>query len=409
MKYSERMSMVKPSAIRDSQKKIAAKLASGGSVISFAAGLPDPNLFPLEEITEITEKVLKERGAFALAYGPTKGENELLELLVKRMKEEENIDTKSENIIITTGSQQGISVSAMILLDKGDIVVTENPSYLGAINAFRPYECEFLGVDTDEDGMVTEDLDKLLSQNPKVKMIYVIPNFQNPTGKTWSLQRRKDFMDVVNKYDDVIVIEDNPYGEIRFTDDQLPTLKSLDIKDKVLYLGSFSKVLCPGFRVAWMCGNKDIIDKAELLKQGIDLQSNQFSQVQVIEFLKKYDLNKHIEKIRAEYKKRCFLMLDTIKEYFPEEVKYTTPDGGMFIWVELPEKINVDKLLDRAIDAGVAYVSGESFFANNGPKNTMRLNYTTMPEEQIVEGVKILSSVIKDELKAIKNELNYAR
>ena len=401
MKYAQRMNMVKASAIRASQKKIAAKVASGGSVISFAAGLPDPNLFPLDEITDVTETVLKERGSFALAYGPTKGENELLELLAKRMKDEENIDTKPENIIITTGSQQGIAVSAMILLDKGDIVVTENPSYLGAINAFRPYECDFLGIDTDEEGIVTKDLDKLLSENPKVKIIYVIPTFQNPTGKTWSLQRRKDFMKVVNKYDDVIVIEDNPYGEIRFTDEPLPTLKSLDTKDKVLYLGSFSKVLCPGFRVAWMCGDKDIIDKAELLKQGIDLQSNQFSQAQVIEFLKKYDLNKHIEKIRAEYKKRCFLMLDTIKEHFPEEVNYTTPDGGMFIWVELPKEINVDDLLDKAIDAGVAYVSGESFFANNGPKNTMRLNYTTMPEEQIVEGVKILANVIK-------KELNYA-
>lgn len=401
MKYAQRMSMVKPSAIRDSQKKIAAKVASGGSVISFAAGLPDPNLFPLKEISEVTEKVLKERGKFALAYGPTKGENELLELLTKRMKEEENIDTKPENIIITTGSQQGIAVSAMILLDKGDIVVTENPSYLGAINAFRPYECDFLGVDTDEEGMVTEDLDKILSENSKIKIIYVIPTFQNPTGKTWSLQRRKDFMKVINKYDDVVVIEDNPYGEIRFTEEALPTLKSLDTKDKVLYLGSFSKVLCPGFRVAWMCGDKEIIDKAELLKQGIDLQSNQFSQVQVIEFLKKYDLNKHIEKIRAEYKKRCLLMLDTMKQYFPEEIKYTKPDGGMFIWLELPDEINVDELLDKAIEAGVAYVSGESFFANNGPKNTMRLNYTTMPETQIVEGIKILSNVLK-------KELNYA-
>ncbi|MBS6426038.1 MAG: PLP-dependent aminotransferase family protein [Clostridioides difficile] len=347
MKYAKRMDMVKASAIRDSQKKIAQKVASGGTVISFAAGLPDPNLFPIEEISEITQKVLNERGKFALAYGPTKGEDELLDLLVKRMKEEENIDTKAENIIITTGSQQGIALSAMILL-----------------------------------------------------VIYVIPTFQNPTGKTWSLQRRKDFMEVVNKYD-VIIIEDNPYGEIRFTPEPLPTLKSLDTKDKVLYLGSFSKVLCPGFRVAWMCGNVDIIDKAELLKQGIDLQSNQFSQVQVIEFLKKYNLNEHIEKIRAEYKKRCLLMLDAMKKHFPEEAKYTEPDGGMFIWVELPESINVDDLLDKAIDAGVAYVSGESFFANNGPKNTMRLNYTTMSEEQIVKGVEILAEVIK-------KELNYA-
>ncbi|WP_107602657.1 aminotransferase-like domain-containing protein [Clostridioides difficile] len=400
MKYAKRMDMVKASAIRDSQKKIAQKVASGGTVISFAAGLPDPNLFPIEEISEITQKVLNERGKFALAYGPTKGEYELLDLLVKRMKEEENIDTKAENIIITTGSQQGIALSAMILLEKGDVVVTENPSYLGAINAFRPYECDFLGVDTDEEGMVTDDLDKLLSENSNIKVIYVIPTFQNPTGKTWSLQRRKDFMEVVNKYD-VIVIEDNPYGEIRFTPEPLPTLKSLDTKDKVLYLGSFSKVLCPGFRVAWMCGNVDIIDKAELLKQGIDLQSNQFSQVQVIEFLKKYNLNEHIEKIRAEYKKRCLLMLDAMKKHFPEEAKYTEPDGGMFIWVELPESINVDDLLDKAIDAGVAYVSGESFFANNGPKNTMRLNYTTMSEEQIVKGVEILAEVIK-------KELNYA-
>ncbi|HBF2086385.1 TPA: PLP-dependent aminotransferase family protein [Clostridioides difficile] len=400
MKYAKRMDMVKASAIRDSQKKIAQKVASGGTVISFAAGLPDPNLFPIEEISEITQKVLNERGKFALAYGPTKGEDELLDLLVKRMKEEENIDTKAENIIITTGSQQGIALSAMILLEKGDVVVTENPSYLGAINAFRPYECDFLGVDTDEEGMVTDDLDKLLSENSNIKVIYVIPTFQNPTGKTWSLQRRKDFMEVVNKYD-VIVIEDNPYGEIRFTPEPLPTLKSLDTKDKVLYLGSFSKVLCPGFRVAWMCGNVDIIDKAELLKQGIDLQSNQFSQVQVIEFLKKYNLNEHIEKIRAEYKKRCLLMLDAMKKHLPEEAKYTEPDGGMFIWVELPESINVDDLLDKAIDAGVAYVSGESFFANNGPKNTMRLNYTTMSEEQIVKGVEILAEVIK-------KELNYA-
>ncbi len=399
MKYAQRMNMVKASAIRASQKKIAAKVESGGSVISFAAGLPDPNLFPLKEITEVTEKVLKERGAFALAYGPTKGENELLELLTKRMKEEENIDTKPENIIITTGSQQGIAVSAMILLDKGDIVVTENPSYLGAINAFRPYEPQFLGVDTDEDGIVVEHLDKILSENPNVKMIYVIPSFQNPSGKTWTTERRKAFMEVVNKYDDIVVIEDNPYGEIRFKGEPTPTLKSLDTKGNVVYLGSMSKVLTPGLRVAWVVADKEVVDKMELIKEGADLQCNQFAQNQVAEYLENYDLDAHIEEIRAAYKNRCELMMKTIKEYFPEGVKYTDPDGGMFIWVELPEGIDANEMLDDAIEAGVAYVSGEFFYANEGKKNTIRLNYTTMSEEQIVEGIKILAKVIENKMK----------
>ncbi|MBH6948905.1 PLP-dependent aminotransferase family protein [Clostridioides difficile] len=398
MQYSKRMDRVKASEIRNVQKKIAAKEQSGGQVISFAAGLPDPNLFPLEELKDVTAEIMDKKGVFALQYGPTKGEDELLNLLVERMKRKEQIDTKAENIIITTGSQQGIALSAQIFLDEGDIVVAENPSYLGGINACRPYKCDFIGVDTDDDGIVVEDLEKVLAENPKVKLIYAIPNFQNPTGKAWSLERRKKFMEVVNKYDNVMVIEDNPYGELRFKGEFTPTLKALDNKDKVLYLGSFSKVLCPGMRVAWACGPKDVIDKMELLKQGVDLQSNQFSQIQVIEYLKKYNLEEHIEKIKKEYKKRCELMLNVMKEYFPEEVKYTKPEGGMFIWVELPDSVDVNVLLDDAVEAGVAYVPGESFYANDGAKNTMRLNFTTMSEEQIVKGIKILASVFSSVL-----------
>ena len=399
MKYAKRMEKVKASAIRSSQKKIAAKVANGGSVISFAAGLPDPNLYPMEELKDATMKVFEKNGKEAVAYGLSKGDNRLLKLLAKRMQEKENMDVDAENLLVVTGSQQGIAFSAMIFLDKDDIVIAENPSYLGAINAFRPYEPQFLGVDTDEDGIVVEHLDKILSENPNVKMIYVIPSFQNPSGKTCTTERRKAFMEVVNKYDDIVVIEDNPYGEIRFKGEPTPTLKSLDTKGNVVYLGSMSKVLTPGLRVAWVVADKEVVDKMELIKEGADLQCNQFAQNQVAEYLENYDLDAHIEEIRAAYKNRCELMMKTIKEYFPEGVKYTDPDGGMFIWVELPEGIDANEMLDDAIEAGVAYVSGEFFYANEGKKNTIRLNYTTMSEEQIVEGIKILAKVIENKMK----------
>ena len=206
-------------------------------------------------------------------------------------------------------------------------------------------------------------------------------------------------MEVVNKYDDIVVIEDNPYGEIRFKGEPTPTLKSLDTKGNVVYLGSMSKVLTPGLRVAWVVADKEVVDKMELIKEGADLQCNQFAQNQVAEYLENYDLDAHIEEIRAAYKNRCELMMKTIKEYFPEGVKYTDPDGGMFIWVELPEGIDANEMLDDAIEAGVAYVSGEFFYANEGKKNTIRLNYTTMSEEQIVEGIKILAKVIENKMK----------
>lgn len=392
MKFADRMDLVKASGIRFVQKKIASK----SDVISFAAGLPDGKLFPVEDLKRLTDEIFEKQGKTALQYGMTQGYKPLLEKLAQRMKEKEDVTCTPENIIVTTGSQQGLGMSAMAFVNPGGIVLAENPSYLGGINACRPYGCSFLGVDTDDDGIVIEDLEKKLAAHPEINLIYVIPNFQNPTGKAWTLERRKGFMKAIEPYD-LVVVEDNPYGEIRFEGEHLPSLKALDTQEKVIYLGSFSKILCPGLRVAWVCAKKEIIEKMELLKQGIDLQCNEMAQMQVLAFLDNCDVEKHIQTIRDAYKHKCQLMLSEMKKQLPPYVKFTIPEGGMFIWAELPEKVDATALLDTAVDHGVAYVPGEYFYANEdeSKKNTMRLNYTIMSDEQIITGVKRLAEVIE--------------
>lgn len=395
MSFSVRMSRVKASGIRAVQKRIAAKQ---GGVISFAAGLPDPNLYPLADLTAAADKLLAEEGRAAFSYGMTRGYGPLLDILVERMKKKEGVTCTRENLVVTSGSQQGLGLAAMMFLDEDDVVIAENPSYLGAINACRPYGVSFKGVDTDDDGIVVEDLERVLKETPKAKMIYVIPNFQNPTGKAWTLERRKRFMEVVSKYD-VAVVEDNPYGEIRFKGEPLPSLKSMDTKDQVVYLGSFSKILSPGIRVAWMCASPKVASMAEEMKETLDLQSPEFTQMLVTYYLKMFDVDAHIEEIQAAYKARCELMLDMIAKHFPASVKYTKPEGGMFLWLELPEELDADAILNDAIEAGVAYVPGESFFANDGPKNTIRMNFTTVSDEQIKKGIEILGEVFKKHMK----------
>ncbi len=390
MQFSDRMSRIQPSAIRDVQKKIAKK----SGVISFAAGLPDPDLFPLDALAVCTEKMIREKGKEAFQYGLTKGYGPMLEKILERMARKENIYASADNIIMTTGSQQGLALAAMMLLEEGDIVVAENPSYLGGINACRPYGAKFIGVDTDEDGIDTKQLDQVLSANDRVKMLYVIPNFQNPTGKAWTLERRKEFMNVINKYD-VMVVEDNPYGEIRFKGEFVPTLKSMDTQGKIIYLGSFSKILAPGLRLAWMCASPEIINQAELIKEGWDLQCNQFVQVQAVEFMKNYDLEEHICRIQQAYKEKCELMLAEMEKEFPADVTFTRPEGGMFIWAVLPTHIDANVFLDTALEFGVAYIPGEFFYANDGLKNTMRLNFTTVSKEKIIEGIHLLGQAIK--------------
>lgn len=390
MSFSKRMSRIKPSGIRAVQKRIAGK----SDMISFAAGLPDPALYPLEDLRKAADTMLEKEGATAFAYGLTKGYGPLLDYLTDRMNNREYVECTKENICVLSGSQQGLGLAAMTFLDEGDVVITENPSYLGAINAFRPYGAEFVGVDTDDDGIVIEDLERALEENPKTKLIYVIPNFQNPTGKAWTLERRERFMEVVSKYD-VAVVEDNPYGDLRFKGEPLPHLRALDKKGQVIYLGSFSKILSPGMRVAWTCASKEVATAFESLKETNDLQSPELTQMLTYYYLKMFDLEKHIEEIQVVYKERCELMVEMIQKYFPAEIKYTDPEGGMFLWLELPEGLDSDAILDDALAAGIAYIPGESFFSFDGVKNTIRMNFTMVKEDQIRDGIRILGDVFR--------------
>lgn len=388
MKFSVRMDRIKASGIRAVQKRIAGR----SDIISFAAGLPDPALYPMEDLEKATAELYAKDGRKAFSYGLTKGYGPLLDILVKRMNEKEHVQCSLENICILSGSQQGLGLAAQLFIDEGDVVITENPSYLGAINAFRPYGAEFAGVDTDDDGIVIEDLEKVLEENPRAKLLYMIPNFQNPTGKAWTLERRQRFMEVIEKYD-VVVVEDNPYGEIRFKGDPLPDLKSLDKTGQVMYLGSLSKVLSPGMRIAWVCASPEIASKVEELKETNDLQSPELTQMLATYYMNMFDLEAHIKEIQETYKERCELMIEMIKKYFPKEIKYTNPEGGMFLWLELPEGLDSDKILDEAVEAGVAYIPGESFFAQEGVKNTVRMNFTMVNDQQIRDGIKILGEV----------------
>lgn len=392
MKFANRMEVLKPSDIREAMKLIAANPGT----ISFAGGLPDPNLFPAEAMREATDKVLRENPEVALQYGFTLGRVSLREKIIGLMARE-GVKTTVDNIAITTGSQQAITVAAMMLLNEEDIIITENPSYLGAFAAFKPFATNYVGVNGDEEGMLMDELEEVIKNTPKAKMIYVIPNFQNPTGRTWSLERRKKLIEIANKYD-LPILEDNAYGEVRFEGERIPSIKSLDTEGRVIYLGSFSKILSPGLRVGWACADKEIISKYELVKNGLDLQSAELAQMQVAEFLDNNDLDEHLAKINSVYKERRDLMIKTINEEFPKEVKYYYPKGGMFVWVELPSHINTRELLKKAIEKKVAFVPGGSFYPRNDCESSLRLNFSTMTNDKIVEGMKILGRLLKENI-----------
>lgn len=392
MKFANRMDELKPSDIREVMKMIAAN----PETISFAGGLPDPNLFPSEEMRTATDKVLKENSNIALQYGLTLGRPSLREKIANLMARE-GVKATTDNIAVTTGSQQAITLSTMMFLDTEDVIITENPSYLGALAAFKPFETSYIGVNGDDEGMLMDELEGVLKNTPKAKMIYVIPNFQNPTGRTWSLERRKKLVEIANKYN-LPIIEDNAYGEVRFEGERIPSIKSLDTEGRVVHLGSFSKILSPGLRVGWVCADKDIILKYELLKNASDLQSAELAQMQVNEYLENNDLDAHLDKINKVYKERRDLMIKSIKEEFPKEAKYYYPEGGMFVWIELPSHINTRDLLKKAIERKVAFVPGGSFYPKRDCESSIRLNYSTMENDKIVEGIKILGELLKESI-----------
>ena len=391
LKFAERMDGIKASEIRE-----LLKLTARPEIISFAGGLPAPELFPVEEMKGISVKVLETMGQESLQYSTTEGYLPLREKIAVRMKKS-GISAEADHILITSGSQQGLDFSGKVFLNPGDIVFCESPSYLGALNAFKAYQCQFIEVPTDDLGMDMDALEKAVQQNPRGRMIYVIPDFQNPTGRTWSLERRKQLVELANKYN-LPIIEDNPYGELRFEGEFLPSIKSLDTENRVVFLGTFSKTFCPGLRIGWVYASEEVLNKFIMVKQGADLQSNSMSQRELNLFLETYDLDLHIERIRQVYHRRRDLMLSTMEKEFPKSVKYTVPEGGLFTWCVMPKHLNARDIMEKALEKKVAFVPGGSFFPNGGNENTWRMNYSNMPDDKIVEGVKRLGEVLRKEL-----------
>lgn len=388
--FAKRMDSLKVSAIRE-----ILKITANPEIISFAGGLPAPELFPIEEMKHVAAAVLDEAGSEALQYSTTEGFMPLRKQIADRMNSKLKIPVTYENIQIISGSQQGLDLSGKLFIDEGDVILCESPTYLAAISAFKAYSPQFIAVPTDDNGMIIEELEKILETTQKIKLIYVIPDFQNPTGRTWSLERRQRFMKLISQYE-IPVIEDNPYGELRFEGDMLPALKTLDTKGLVIFFSTFSKIFCPGLRVGWIAADKRFLEKYTLVKQGTDLHTSTISQREISKFMELYNLDENVEKIRNVYKRRRDIMLQTMQTEFPDNVKYTHPQGGLFLWVELPLHIKAEKLLLTCLQHNVAFVPGDSFFPEGGVENTLRLNYSNMSEERIVEGIKRLAMVIKE-------------
>ncbi|MEA5142160.1 MAG: PLP-dependent aminotransferase family protein [Oscillibacter sp.] len=393
IQFSTRMDQLKGSEIRE-----LLKLTARPDIISFAGGLPAPELFPVEEVEVASKTVLEENGRAALQYSTTEGFPRLREQIAQRMGEKNNIHTDADHILVTSGSQQGLDFAARVFLNKGDVVLLESPSYLGAINAFKACEPRFVEVPTDDGGMIMEELDKILATTERVKMIYVIPDFQNPTGRTWDLERRHKFMEIINKYK-IPVIEDNPYGELRFEGEFLPALKSLDTKGLVVYLGTFSKILAPGYRLGWVCAEENILSHFNFMEQAASLQASTIGQMETSKWIDMFDLDGHVAKIREVYGRRRSVMIDTMAKTLPDCCKFTRPDGGLFTWIVLPEYMDAKELQMKCLEKKVAFVPGGSFFPNGGHENTLRLNYSCMPEEKIVEGITRLAEAIKENLR----------
>ncbi|MFX1282600.1 MAG: PLP-dependent aminotransferase family protein [Promethearchaeota archaeon] len=391
LRYADRMKKVKGLETREIIKFIGKP-----DIISFAGGLPAPELFPLEELKGITRKVLEKDGINALQYVPTDGYLPLREKIAERMRKA-GIETLAENILIINGSQQGIEFSGKLFLNPGDVVICEKPCYLGAIGAFRSYQARFVDIRIDNDGMRIRELEKALKNTSNAKLIYVTPDFQNPTGISWSRTRRKEFLEVANEFN-LPVIEDNPYGEVRFSGERIPPIKSFDTEGRVVFLGTFSKILCPGFRIGWICAEKELLNKYTMLKEVADLQCNTMAQREVALYLNEYDIDANIAKIKKVYKRRLDLMVKIINEEFPLEAKCSIPEGGLFLWIELPEHINGRELLEKAQEQKVAFVPGGCFYPNGGHENSIRLNFSNMPEEKIVVGMKRLARILKDEI-----------
>lgn len=389
-KISDKMVNMKPSAIRE----IFKSLGTPGA-ISFAAGNPAPESFPVKELSAISAEIFANRSAQALQYSVTEGYPRLREQVKARIKEKFGIGSPDDETIIVTGGQQGIELTCKVLCNEGDVVIAENPSFIGALNAFRSLGAKVVGVDVEEGGMNIDALEKTLKENPKAKLLYVIPTFQNPGGFTTSLEKRKAIYALAKKYD-IVILEDNPYGELRFHGEDLPTLKSMDTDGRVVYCGSFSKVLSAGMRVGFLCGNEALIQKIVVAKQVEDVHTNIFFQMLCSEYMDRYDMDAHVAEIRNLYRTKCDHMLACLDREMPDYVTYTRPEGGLFLWCTLPDSIDSGAFVKKAVEKNVFVVPGTAFNCDETRgSQSFRLNYSMPSMEEIEKGIRILADIIK--------------
>lgn len=398
-RYANRMKGMSSSAIRE-----LLKLSQQPDVISFAGGLPAPELFPLEAFERATQRVLQTEGKIALQYGTTEGYEPLREFIVSKMGRY-GINVTTDNILITSGSQQALDILGKIFIESGDRIITEQPTYLGAIQAWRSYQAQFVSVSTDQEGIRTSELTELVATQPK--FMYILPNFQNPSGVTLPLGRRWEIVTLADS-NDIPIIEDDPYGELRFEGEHEPPLVVLDARKlksvnkngrsltqgNVIYLSTFSKTLAPGLRLGWMVAPKEVIQRCVMAKQGMDLHTSTFVQHVAYELIKDGFLKNHIQHIRQVYRKRRDVMLNAMETYFPMEVEWTRPQGGLFLWVTLPPQMDASLILETAVANKVAFVPGAAFYPHNQVHNCFRLNFTNAKPVHIEEGIKRLGKVL---------------
>jgi len=389
-RFSRMAGRVKSSVIRETLK-----ITKKPGIISFGGGLPASELFPSEELIEASTKVLKENSSNALQYATTEGYPKLRKAIADVLADE-GISASPDNILITGGSQQGLDLVGRIFIDEGETVVTAEPTYLGAIQAFNAFNPRYITLPSDDDGMTVDGLEELVEKN-RPRFIYLVPTFQNPDGRTLPLSRRKKIVEIAKKYS-VPIIEDDPYSYLFYEGTVPPPIKSI-YPDGTILLGTFSKLLAPGLRIAWTVAPCEAYEKLVKQKQGADLHTNTFAQYVVYEYLAAGHLKQHIEDVKKLYSRRMKIMLECIERYFPEEVSWTKPTGGLFLWVVLPEKVNATELLPKAVENNVAYIPGSAFYPNGGGHNTIRMNFSKPTESEIEIGIKKLGEVFKEALK----------
>lgn len=390
-KIADHIAAMKPSAIREIFKVLV-----DPTVISLAAGSPDPVSFPNKEMAKIGSEIFLNEADVALQYGTTEGYPKLRELTAKRMKEKYNVGTDNDDILITTGGQQSISLFTQVMLNPGDVVISEDPSFIGALNGFRSMNSKLMSVPMDDEGMRMDKLEELLQTTPNVKFIYVIPTFQNPTGRTMSLERRKELLAMAKKYD-VLIVEDNPYFELRYEGEFVPTIKSMDTEGRVIYCGSYSKVLSPGMRLGYCIAAKEIINRMVVCKQVSDVHTNLYFQMLVAHYLEECDLDAHIAEICDNNRVKRDAMIAACEKYFDPRVTFTRPNGGLFIWAELPEGYDSFKLCKMISAKKVACVPGNAFLSDDeGISNGFRMNFSLPSVEQIETAIQRVGETITE-------------